>query len=240
MFKNQYVIGLTGFARSGKGSVAEHLIKTYGFVHISFADILRELASAVNPVVSWPEDDDLATSPIYYNDALEMYGYDRAKEVYPEFRRFLQRMGTEGGRRVLKDSIWVDKWEEKTKAAISEGKSVVASDVRFLNEAKAIRELRFEQSHGVRNPIPVKEVWRINREGIGPLSEHSSELEQLNIEVDRTIENTTLNELGGKTTKALQDLIDDEYKRELALLKEIEELQAKRKGFIKHGKNKLS
>jgi hypothetical protein len=199
--KNQYVVGITGYAQSGKTTVADFLVQEQGFVHINFADTLREMASAINPMIyyfgeeGWGEE-------YYYNDALKDYGYEKAKKEFPEFRRFLQRLGTEGGRRVLGDSLWVDKWEEKAKAALQAGKSVVASDVRFHNEANKIMNLRFFQTHGGGVPVPTKEIWRVTRPGVGPLSEHSSEKEMESIEVNRTIENDRDKEYLGSIAEA--------------------------------------
>ena len=46
------IIGLTGFARSGKDSVAKVLVDQYGFTRVAFADKIRELLYEVNPIVN--------------------------------------------------------------------------------------------------------------------------------------------------------------------------------------------
>lgn len=172
-----FVIGITGVARSGKDTVAKILTNTHPeFVHINFADTLRELAVAVNPVVDWNMDG----GPLYYNEAIERYGYERAKDSKPELRRFLQRMGTEGGRQVLKETIWTDKWFEKATAAIEQGKSVVTSDVRFLNEAQVIKGL---------SPVAETRIWRVYRSGLGETMNHASETELNKIEFDQAFSN---------------------------------------------------
>jgi hypothetical protein len=84
---------------------------------------------------------------------IDEYGWDGYKETpyVSEVRPLLQRLGTEAGREVLWDSIWID-------AAFAgldpEGKYVIA-DARFPNEADAVTS-----RGGV--------LWRIERLGNEP------------------------------------------------------------------------
>jgi dephospho-CoA kinase len=45
------IIGLSGYARSGKDTVAELLCLNYGFRRISFADPMREAILILNPKI---------------------------------------------------------------------------------------------------------------------------------------------------------------------------------------------
>ena len=45
------IIGLTGYAQSGKDSVADILVKNYGYTRIAFADPIRKLLYETNPAV---------------------------------------------------------------------------------------------------------------------------------------------------------------------------------------------
>ena len=57
-------------------------------------------------------------------------------------RRLMQELGTEWGRRRMGDDFWVDRWREKAAEALAENVAgVVADDVRFENEAAAVRDL---------------------------------------------------------------------------------------------------
>lgn len=167
------IIGLCGYARAGKDTVARVLVEEFKFVKIAFADPLREMALAIDPMISLagcdydtamvirkhPRAFD-ATPPVTigafnisarYSVIIDALGYERAKSL-PDFRRFLQRLGTEGGRGCLWESIWIDAFERRAQAVIAAGKSVVISDVRFPNEAAWAAE------HG--------ELWRIDRAGL--------------------------------------------------------------------------
>ena len=84
----------------------------------------------------------------------------------------LQRFGTEVGRHMFGEDFWVDTAIDK----IPDGSKVVFADVRFPNEANAIKSLGGE-------------VWRINREGYGAANDHISEHALDNYEFDHVISN---------------------------------------------------
>ena len=115
------LIGLTGAAGAGKGSVAARLVERHGFREIAFAD---PLYSAVSAIVALPvqtlKDRTVKEQPIPW--------------VGKSPRELLQLLGTEFGRRMVKDSIWID-----LAMRLVDGRTVI-SDVRFDNEAQAIRD----------------------------------------------------------------------------------------------------
>lgn len=145
------IVGLAGYAGSGKDAAADWFVER-GYQRRAFADPLRAIAEAVNPVVGRRRG-----RLVRYNDAIDRLGYTKAKAKYPLLREFLQRLGTEGGRQILGEDFWVD----LTLDAI-EDENVVIPDVRFPNEVYGIF------SHG-------GAVLRITRPGVGPLNDHASE-----------------------------------------------------------------
>lgn len=130
------LVGMIGRKRSGKNSVAEALREEAGFELAAFADPLREAAYAINPYVGvGPLPDDLANPhPRRYADVIDALGYEKAKEVFPEVRLFLQRLGTEGVRSLDPD-FWVRIASQRMDARTG---PLVVTDVRFPNEAEAI------------------------------------------------------------------------------------------------------
>ena len=146
------IIALSGYARSGKDTVAEYLVETQGFRKIAFADALRECVEALNPIV--------ADEGVRYKDALEYWGYDEAKKVLPEFRAVLQRMGTEVGRNILGENIWVELTMEKIANEIES--DWVITDCRFPNEAYAVLDADGD-------------VIRVDRPDVGAANDHISE-----------------------------------------------------------------
>jgi len=169
------IIGLSGFARSGKDEAARVLVEEYGFVRVAFADKLREVLYALNPIVDMGFDDFLELQPVYVQEVIDAYGWDGYKETEygTEIRRLLQRLGTEAGRQALWDTIWID----SAFAGLPDDAKVVVTDARFYNEFDAVRD-----RGGV--------VWRIEREGVGPANGHASEMEAVDYpHFERTLRN---------------------------------------------------
>ena len=124
------VIGISGYLRSGKDSAGKALVED-GFHHASFAAKLKDFLYAVNPIV----DADAFGARIRVRDLVDNCGWEDAKDRYPEVRALLQRVGTDAGRNVLGDNVWVDAVMRDLPQ-----RPVVFTDVRFPNEAKAIQD----------------------------------------------------------------------------------------------------
>lgn len=163
------IIGLSGYARSGKDEAAKVLVQDYGFIQVAFADKLRDVLYALNPIVSERDRDITGRYEKYINvqDVIDHYGWTGYKETSygNEIRRLLQRLGTEAGRQTLWDSIWID----AALTGIPEDAKVVVSDARFFNEFDALVE---------RGGY----IWRIERDGVGPANDHASETEAVDYE----------------------------------------------------------
>lgn len=187
------LVGLCGYAGSGKDEAAKALT-AIGWQRVAFADAVREVALAINPIVGYKSAYTYHSSlvgPVYLDgrswwkpwtwlaefaplairlaDVVAEYGWLKAKKR-DEVRYLLQAIGTEAGRNILGENIWVD-------AAIRKSSGdTVFTDVRFPNEVAAIRE---------RNGILV----RITRPGVGPVNGHASETIIDGIAPDFTIDN---------------------------------------------------
>jgi hypothetical protein len=160
------IIGLSGYARSGKDTVAEHLVLNHGFIQKSFAVPMKEAMYILNPIVS---NDSVGV--FRYRGLVDAYGLDKVKEDYPEVRRLLQVFGTEVGRDMFGLNFWVDLVLKDLKSG-----NTVISDVRFKNEADSIKSAGGQ-------------VWRINRNGVGPVTDHSSETDLDDYKFNHIIDN---------------------------------------------------
>ena len=120
-FEREVVVGLSGYARSGKDTVAKILVEQHGFVHAAFADALKRILLCLDPLIA-----------VHIRLGDIEGGIEAAKE-YPEVRQLLQRLGQEAGRSVLGEDIWVRTLFERCPARM------VVSDCRYPNEAAAIR-----------------------------------------------------------------------------------------------------
>jgi len=152
------LVGITGRARAGKTTVAEFLVASFGYEQHSFADPIRRFTCHL-----------LGITPAELEAAKE-----QAIPWIPGFspRRLMQTLGTEWGRDMVSPALWIDSCLHRAAAAPG---PVVISDVRFDNEAAAIRE-----RGGV--------VLRIKRDVDG-VAAHRSESGVEESLIDRTIHN---------------------------------------------------
>jgi hypothetical protein len=190
------IIGVTGYARHGKDTTGQFLVDNYGFTRYAFADQLKSMALALNPIVQrFP----FPKHPERLRTLVGLLGWDRAKEN-SEVRRFLQVLGTEAVRDHLGQDSWVLALEKKLRedkvldsdGEPNPGSRAVITDVRFPNEARFIHDVSGE-------------IWKVKRleysdgairdfdNGLG--TDHPSEKFIDSIKVDRTLIATEIKEL---------------------------------------------
>ena len=143
------IIGLSGYAQSGKDTVARTLVKEYGFTRIAFADKIRQLLYEMNPRIN---DRQL-------QQWVDLQGWDATKEI-SEVRMLLQNLGV-GARKIMGELVWV----KLAIMRLDSDKNYVVTDVRFTNEADWIKEV-----YG-------GHIWRVERPGVKPVNDHVSESE---------------------------------------------------------------
>lgn len=162
MSKQFKIIGLTGFAGSGKDAFAKFLVATGNFVRIGFADAVKEMALVLDPKI-FTGSRSTGPEPYSYLSTIVMAdGWDKAKQI-PEVREYLQILGTEAGRNILGNDVWVNAAKLKADEAISKGFNVVITDVRFPNEEHYIKS-----EGGI--------LIRIVRENVGAVNDHISDV----------------------------------------------------------------
>lgn len=197
------LIGLCGYAGAGKDTAAKALLWN-GWEHASFAAKLKDFALKVNPLISvhpgmpgyasivGTGGTDLTPKHVVhvrYADYLDLVGAEQAK-TNPEVRQLQQRIGTDAGRKVLGDNVWVDAAMDDLPA----GKNVVFTDVRFPNEAAAIQD-----AGGY--------VIRISRPGHGPVNNHPSETSLDTYPIDAVVTNDdTMAVLGRRLAERVEQL----------------------------------
>ena len=161
------LIGLTGAATSGKGLVSSRLVAKHGFRVIRFAEPIKTMLIA-----------GLRLS------VDEVDGLDKGKPIERfnglTARYMMQTLGTEWGRRLIHKDVWVWAWQRAMHdATMNDGENarIVVDDLRFPNEADAIRE-----AGGV--------IWRVVRPNV-TIPKHQSERMASDIRADLEIENTS-------------------------------------------------
>jgi len=159
------IIAVSGYAQSGKDTTADVLVNHHGFTRIAFADSLRDCLMALNPIV----DDGLR-----YKDIISDIGYESGKAQFPEMRRLLQAMGTEVGRELLGDDVWVEAAFRRMETSSAD--RWVITDCRFPNEANAVWRRDGQ-------------VWRVERPGVEQVNAHVSETALDDFTFDATLVN---------------------------------------------------
>lgn len=156
------IIGLSGYARSGKDTAAE-IMADFGFQRAAFADHIRDALYRTNPHIS---------ANCRVSTMVDAFGWDKAKTRFPEIRRLLQVLGTEVGRSIVGPDVWIDSLFK----GFDDGGQYVISDVRFPNEYDAIKQWGGE-------------VWRIERPATVAVNSHPSEAALDGYHFDRVIHN---------------------------------------------------
>jgi hypothetical protein len=134
------IVGLGHNMGVGKDTAALALSRDLGFRKLAFADPLRDLAMHADPLItSTTRTVNVGIGHGRLAWAIKGLGYEEAKSTYPEVRAFLQRLGY-GAREVFGAGFWVIQTMGKARILEERGVPVVISDVRFLNEAEAIKE----------------------------------------------------------------------------------------------------
>jgi hypothetical protein len=160
------LIGLCGAAGSGKDTVASILSETAQFYRVAFADPLYEMISIVTGLLTEDlEDREMKEAEIDW--------------IGKSPRQLLQTLGTEWGRNMVSETIWIDIATRRIDRLLADGRNVAVTDVRFDNEAAAIKAAGGE-------------VWQVVRgEGCvrGVSMRHASEAGIAPTLVDRVIGN---------------------------------------------------
>ncbi|WP_370942593.1 hypothetical protein AB5J62_26275 [Amycolatopsis sp. cg5] len=156
-------VGIVGRKRSGKDTIGGTLVRDFGYTRLAFADPLKSLAYSAGPLVQSGEP--LAA-------VVDRYGWEAAKDRYPEIRRFLQELGV-GVRDTLGPDAWIKNLTDRVRLVHG---PVVVPDVRFLNEADELRARGFV-------------ILRVTRPGLVDTDRHVSETESDAIRADLTVRN---------------------------------------------------
>ena len=199
------IIGVVGFIGSGKGTVGD-LLEQKGFVKDSFAKPLKDACSAI---FGWPRellegDTEVSRKWREEHDSFwsEKFGYTFTP------RLALQLMGTEAGRNVFHQDIWVVSLLNRAK-----GKNVVVTDVRFKNEINYIQQnggiivrvKRGEEPEWYKLAEDAAAGFSSAIMGIKDKGIHQSEWDWIGSDFNYTIENEgSLEDLGNQIDGLLQ------------------------------------
>lgn len=184
------IIGLSGFAGSGKSTVGEYLVREHGFVRLSFATAVKDVTAAV---FGWDRErlNGLTPQDRAWREEPDTFWSGRMGKPFTP-RYALQYMGTDIFRAHVSSMIWADVVLAKIHQ-LGPGANVVIDDVRFVNERQALRSIgaQFLLLRRTEFATPLhQQLWTAGRGGFqirgisDPSALHSSEWDWLQ---DRTV-----------------------------------------------------
>lgn len=143
------ILGICGFAGSGKDTLANYLIQEHGYIKLSFAGAVKDACSAIfgwdramlegdtKESRAWREVEDS-----WWSARLGMPGFSP--------RKALQMLGTDIMRNHFHEDIWIAVIENKLRMY----SKVVITDCRFPNEIAMIQRLGGKILHITRGELP--------------------------------------------------------------------------------------
>jgi adenylate kinase family enzyme len=141
------LIALVGAKQSGKTTVSTTLVTHYGFQRVRFADALKRMLRTLGLTEAQIEGDQKEVPASLLGGKTPRWA--------------MQSLGTEWGRNLISQDIWVNACRQQVADLLGQGKKVVIDDCRFPNEVAMIHEL-------------TGELWRIRRSEvemqIGPVT----------------------------------------------------------------------
>lgn len=163
------IIGITGRKGSGKDTAANFILHHPDYkdwARVKFADGLKTMLQSflayldVNPfIIKRMIEGDLKETPC------SLLGGKTPRHA-------MQTLGTEWGRQMIGDNIWV----EATKDRCAQFENCIITDVRFENEVEALHEMGGK-------------LIKVNRPGLLETDHHLSEVFITHLEADYQIEN---------------------------------------------------
>lgn len=184
------LIGLGGYAFSGKDTVADLLVRNHGWAKLYMSQALEQALLALNPIIyHTPAQNGRGgfVEPAHYTRYQELHaevGYDDSKKL-PEVRALLQRLGTEVGRNIIGPNVWVDIVFGEARRLVASGINVAVTGIRFRNELEAVHASGGDA------------IW-VDR-GLAPVNAHTSDNTLGSVDFDAALLNLgTLDDLAMK------------------------------------------
>ena len=145
------IVSLSGLISSGKDTVADYLVREYGFQRESFAGTLK---GACAEIFGWDREmlEGRTAEARVERDKIDSWWAARLNMPHLTPRWVLQNFGTEVCRKGFHDDIWLASLEFKLKNL--QDRDVVISDSRFINELKMLASAGALTVHVKRGPDP--------------------------------------------------------------------------------------
>lgn len=196
-YAGKKIIGIHGFAQTGKDSIGRVLFR-YNYRRLAFADAVRDAVYAMNSIIQpettlVPDEEGVGyfRKPLVrVQDVVDAVGWEAGKKMHSELRLAQQKMGTEVGRMIFGENVWVDIVDRQI--VQSSHDKFVITDVRFPNELAWLKRTGGTAVY-------------VKRPGVGPVNDHVSDAGLPEDEFDYVIDNDgDLDDLDRKVAELLQ------------------------------------
>ena len=75
------IVGLSGYARSGKDTIADYLVENHGFIKLSFATPMRQALYNLDPEIT-----DLSGLIYGFRQAVNLFCWEDMNAYFPSYR----------------------------------------------------------------------------------------------------------------------------------------------------------
>lgn len=195
------LILLTGNAEAGKSTLANYLIENYdNYVEYALGDKLKSLTFEL-----------LKLFGVSITSIEDLYNVELKKK----YRKYLQQIGTECCRKVFGDDFWCEMLNKDINESINEGKNIIISDVRFLNEQNYFE--KHYQNEVNMYSIMIKRLD--NNDLTMEQKNHISESQINKIKCDYVIENDMTNKFFNDIDNVIKKISKNKDKNKLTSIK---------------------
>lgn len=148
------IISLSGFAGSGKDTVAQYLVEEYGFTKVSFGAAVKDVVASV---FQWDRallEGDTQESRDWREQVDPWWSQELGMpDLTP--RKALQYVGTNLFREHMHKDIWTLAMKRKLEKYAKQDQSIVISDARFINELDLLHSMGGILAQVRRSPEPL-------------------------------------------------------------------------------------
>jgi hypothetical protein len=121
------LIGISGKKGCGKTFAADYLIREFGYTRVKFADPIKSMLKTAGLTDIQLEGEEKETP-------CELLGGKTPRWA-------MQTLGTEWGRTLIHENLWVDLWRSEVERLLNGQTHVVVDDLRFNNELSVVKSL---------------------------------------------------------------------------------------------------
>lgn len=133
------VVAFAGQMGTGKTLCADYLCAHHGYVKVKMADPLKNMLRAIG------------LTDAHIEGSLKEEPCDLLEGKTPRWA--MQSLGVEWGRQQIGETFWANIWAKEAHRHLTLGTPVVADDLRYINEARAVKALGGVTVHLLRGEL---------------------------------------------------------------------------------------